>query len=239
MQQDRPEQITAGADTPSSSHDIRVLIADDHAATRTGVRRVLEAAGLSVVAEAVTSDEAVAASLEHRPSVCLLGVRIPGNGITAAERIAEALPDTKIVMLSADDRDEDVFRALRAGADGFLLKSTPAMRLSHAIRGVVHGEAALTRRLTARLIREFRDAGRRQRVSINISGRDVDLTSREFEVLERMRRGDRTGEIADRLQISDVTVRRHISTILKKLGVPDRRRAVELFGSETGDALSR
>ena len=212
--------------------DLTVLLADDQVATRIGVRRVLEAHGLRVVAEAANAAEAVEAALIHRPVVCLLAVRMPGNGIAAAEQITSALPDTKIVMLTASSRDEDLFGALRAGAVGYLLKSTSAERLPYAIRGVLQGEAALPRELTAHLLQEFRAGGRRRNLPLAATGSGVELTAREFEVLQLFRQRKRTAEIAAALHISEVTVRRHISAIVHKLEVPDRKSALELLERE-------
>lgn len=208
---------------------LTVVLADDHAPTRAGVRRVLEPYGIRVLAEAATAADVVDAALMHRPDVCILAVRIPGSGIDAARRISEALPRTKIVMLADTERDEDLFSALRAGADGYLLEETSSACLPDAIRAVVNGEALLSPRLTARLIREFRDRGRRRRLPVSVADHGVEVTSREFEVLESLRLGERTSEIAMRLGISDVTVRRHISAILRKLGTPSRRAAIELL----------
>ena len=209
--------------------ELTVLLADDHVATRTGVRRALEPYGIRILAEAATAAEAVDAALMHRPDVCILAVRIPGSGIDAARRISEALPRTKIVMLADAERDQDLFPALRAGAHGYLLEETSSARLPDAIRAVVHGEAVLSPRLTAHLIREFRDQGRRRRLTLSVADRGVEVTSREFEVLESLRSGESTSEIAVRLGISEVTVRRHISAIRRKLGMPTRRAAIELL----------
>ena len=217
---------------------LTVVVADDELATRVGVRRALEAAGLRVVAEASSSEQAVRAAVAHQCDVCLLAVAIPGSGILAAERIRQALHETKIVMLTATDRDEDLFAALRARADGDLVKSTSVARLPLASRGVVAGEAALPRELTARLIQEFRDRGRQRGVAISVAGRDVELTAREFEVLEFVRQGQTTSQIANRLQISDVTVRRHISATVHKLGVRDRRGAVLLLAQAAEPRLA-
>jgi len=125
------------------------VLADDHAATRLGVRLALEDAGFRVVAEAADAREAVDAALEHRPDLCLLDVYMPGLGIAAAAELAEALPDMPVVMLSVSDTDEDLFEALRAGACGYLLKDTDPQRLPHALRAVLNGEAPLPRVLTA------------------------------------------------------------------------------------------
>lgn len=209
--------------------ELTVLLADDHVATRMGVRHAVEPHGLRVVAEVGNADDAVAAALKHRPDVCVLAVRMPGNGIEATRQISDAVPATKIVMLTASERDDDLFAALRAGADGYLLKTMSTERLPHTIRGVVGGEAALSRSMTARLIREFREGGRYRRLQLSVLNQGVELTAREFEVLERLRTLGRTAEIAADLGISEITVRRHVSAILHKLGTPNRRSAIELL----------
>jgi DNA-binding NarL/FixJ family response regulator len=219
----------AAREDASNKSDVTVVVADDQVAMRAGVRRALEPHGMRIVAEASTAEEAVQAALASSPDVCVIDVQLPGDGIEAARRIREALPQVKIVMLTASERQDDLFSALRAGADGYLLKTTSPDRLPFALRGVVRGEAALPRALTKLLISEFRDRGRSRRVPLSMSGQGVELTSREFEVLERLRKGEPTSEIASRLAISEVTVRRHISGILHKLGTPDRRSALELL----------
>jgi DNA-binding NarL/FixJ family response regulator len=205
---------------------LTVLIADHEVTMRVGTRRALESKGLRVVAEASSAGGAVEAARAYRPDVCLLAVRLPGSGIVAAELISTALPDAKIVMLGELDQ-EQLFAALRAGAVGYLLRTTSAARLPHAIRGVVEGEAALPRELTERLIREFRESGPRRRLSLAGSDETVELTARQFQVLQRLRQGERTSEIAGYLGISEVTVRRHISAIERKLNAPDRRTALK------------
>jgi DNA-binding NarL/FixJ family response regulator len=157
----------------------------------------------------------------------LLDVNMPGNGIAAAARIHAALPETAVVMLTVSNDNNDLFDALRAGASGYLLKDTDPARLPFALRGVLEGEAALPRALVARLIDEFRDREQR-RVSL-LKRRSVELTSREWQVLELLRTGLTTGEIADQLVISRVTVRTHVSAILKKLQVGNRKAALQLF----------
>jgi DNA-binding NarL/FixJ family response regulator len=208
---------------------LAVLLADDESAIRAGVRRALEAGGFRIVAGVSSAEKAVEAAIRHRPDICLLSVHLPGDGIVAAGRIRELLPDTKIVMLTGSDRDEDLFASLRAGADGYLLKTIPVERLPYALRGVLNGEAALPRGMTTHLIREFRDRGRRRRLPHAVSGEGIELTAREFEVLEHLRKGEGTSKIASRLDISEVTVRRHIAAALHKLGVRDRRGAIQLL----------
>lgn len=206
-----------------------MLLAYDQAPVRVGIRRAIEPHGLQVVGESASASEALRMALALRPEVCVLSVELPDNGIEAARLIKQALPATKIVMMTASPREEDLFGALRAGADGYLLMSTSASRLPHALRGVVNGEAALPRRMTARLIQEFRERGAKRRVNLPAGAGEAELTAREFEVLTRLRRRERTAEIAARLGISEVTVRRHVSSVLRKLGMPNRRAALEIL----------
>jgi DNA-binding NarL/FixJ family response regulator len=210
----------------------RVLLADDHAPTRAGVRNALEAGGFDVIGEAADGESAVEMALETQPDVCLLDISMPGGGgIKAASSITEQLPDTAVVMLTAFAGDDELFDSLRAGAAGYLLKETDPNRLPFALRGILEGEAAVPRRLVARLIDEFRSQGRRRRVPV-VGKRGPELTSRQWEVLELMGEGYTTSEIGRRLDVSPTTVRRHVSDILEKLGVSDRREAIALFSEE-------
>jgi DNA-binding NarL/FixJ family response regulator len=211
------------------------MLADDHAAVRAGIRLALAGEGFEVVAEASDAKGAVEAALREQPDIALLDVKMPGSGITAAEDIVRALPRTVVVMLTVSRDDDDLFAALRAGASGYLLKDTDPGRLPFALRGVLEGEAALPRGLVARLIEEFRTRGRRRRLPL-MRQHGVELTEREWEVLDLLHAGLSTAEIAERLKISPVTVRRHVSEILKKLRVTSREEAVRLL--EQGEAGS-
>lgn len=213
----------------SHGNTLAVLLADDQVPARAGIKRAIEPHGLHVVAEASSTDEAVRLAIARQPDICVLSVTLPGNGIEAARLIKQSLPATKIVMMTAEAREEDMFSSVRAGADGYLLMSMPASRLPHAILGVANGEAALPRAMTARLMVEFRGRGTKRRVVLPTSNREVELTARESEVLDRLRRRERTAEIAARLGISEVTVRRHAASVLQKLGMPNRRSAIEMF----------
>jgi RNA polymerase sigma factor (sigma-70 family) len=206
---------------------MRIVLADDHAPTRAGIRLALAGQGFQVCSEAADAAGAVEAALAHKPDLVLLDVHMPGNGIAAAAEIAAKLPDVAIVMLTVSREDSDLFEALRAGAQGYLLKDTNPARLPFALRGVLSGEAALPRGLVARLIEEFRSRGRRRLPLLRARG--VELTDREWEVLELLYEGLSTREIAQRLSVSPVTVRRHVSEILKKLRVPTREAALELL----------
>lgn len=213
---------------------VRVVVADDHAPTRMGVRLSLEEAGFVVCAEAPTASSATAACLEHRPDVALLDIHMPGNGIVAARQIASALPDTAVVMLTVSRDDVDLFEALRAGARGYLLKDIDPARLGPALQGVLDGEAALPRNLVARLMEEFR--GRDARPARQ-EGPLATLTAREWDTLVLMRQGRSTAEIAAELFVSPVTVRTHVSAILRKLQVSDRDAAIAVAGGREGADL--
>ena len=208
---------------------LRVLIADDNTAARAGIKRAIEPHGLLVVAETSGADDAVRLALAHEPDVCIIAVDLPGSGVEVTRAIKRWLPNTRIVMMSSTARDEDLLEALRAGADGYLMMSTPASRLPHAIRGVTRGEAALPRAMTARLILEFRERGMRRHVVVHPSQAEIELTAREYEVFQRLRKHEGTAQIASRLGISQVTVRRHVASVLRKLGAPNRRRAIEML----------
>jgi len=207
---------------------IRVLIADPHPATRAGVRAVLEDDGLQVCAEVADAGAAVKAALRERPDLCLVDVAVPGNGIAAAQAIISSLPDTAVVMLAGSRNDDDLFDALRAGAVGYLPKETRPERLPHALRGVLAGEAAVPRYLVARVIQGLRERGRRRRLPL-LGRRSVELTSREWEVLDLLCEGLSTHEMAERLFVSQATIRTHVAAVVKKLRVPDREAAVRLL----------
>ena len=205
----------------------KILIADDHPATRAGVRAALEGSKFTICAEEADAMSAIDAALEVNPDICLLDIHMPGNGIVAAKEIRSALPRCAIVMLTVSGNDDDLFAALRAGAQGYLLKDTDPARLPHALDGILAGEAALPRTLVARVLEEFRGRASRRRLPIRHGG--PELTPREWEVLELMGEGFSTAEIAERLFISAVTVRTHVAAILRKLQVADRKAAISLL----------
>ena len=140
---------------------LTVLVADDHAPVRAGVRRALERHGITVCGEAADARSALQLALQLRPDVCLLDIRMPGGGINAARAIADSLPGTAVVMLTISQDDEDLFGALSAGASGYLLKDIDPDRLPDALEGVLRGEAALPRVLVARLVEAYHPHGRR------------------------------------------------------------------------------
>jgi two-component system, NarL family, nitrate/nitrite response regulator NarL len=206
---------------------LRVVLADDHVPTRTGVREALERQGCEVVGEAGTADAAVALARELRPDVCLLDINMPGSGITAASLITRQLPDTAVVMLTASRDDEDLFAALRAGASGYLLKDMDPDRLGTALHGVLAGESVLPRWLVHKVIDEFSSRPRR-RIPLPSRPAPAQLTEREAEVLDLMAAGLSTEEIARQMFVAPVTVRTHVRAILRKLRVSDRASAIRL-----------
>lgn len=208
---------------------LRVLVADDHAPTRADIRLALEEEDFAVCAEARDAPSAVEAALRKRPDICVLDIRMPGNGVAAAWEITSRLPETKVVMLTVSRHDDDLFASLRAGASGYLLKDLQPRELPAALRRVRDGEVALTPALLLRVVEEFRDRTARRRQLLFRRQPGEDLTSREWQVLELLRRGLSTAEIAERLTLTQATVRSHVASILRKLRVPDRGALLELF----------
>lgn len=212
----------------------RVLIADDHPPTRTGVRIALERGGLDVCAEASDAKGALEAALREQPDACLLDVHMPGGGPAAASRITTHLPHTVVLMLSVSQEQGDLLESLRRGAIGYLLKDMNPTRLAAAVRAALHGEAVVPRVMLPQLLTELRDipdddarAGFPHEFQL--------LTRREWEVLKLLREGAGTAEIADRLLVSTVTVRRHISATLFKLGVSSRAEAIQMAAEAARD----
>ena len=206
---------------------LRVVMADDHAPSRAYIREALEAGGFEVCGEAAGAEAAVATALDRRPDIVLLDIHMPGSGIQAAAEISQKLPDCSVVMLTHSQDDEDLFDSLRAGASGYLLKDTDPKRLPHALRGVLSGESAIPRTLVARIVDEFK--ARPPRRFARQVPEAAKLTSREWEVMELLSQGLTTEEVARRLFVSPNTVRVHVSTVLRKLRVKDRRSAFDLL----------
>jgi DNA-binding NarL/FixJ family response regulator len=204
----------------------RVLICDDQEMMRVGLRMVVESQpDLTVVGEAADGLQAISSATEHRPDVVLLDVRMPGlDGVTAAGRIRAALPRTRILMVTTFDLDEYAYAALRAGADGFLVKDAPAAEMLVAIRGVLRGDAMVAPSVTRRLLDRYVTGSAGPRPEPRLER----LTEREREVLGLIARGLSNTEIADQLYLGETTVKTHVSRILAKLEVRDRIGAVVL-----------
>jgi DNA-binding NarL/FixJ family response regulator len=196
---------------------VRVLVADAQARTRRAVGAPLEEDGrFAVVAEAGDAAGAVAAAVEHGPDLCLLDVRLPGHAIWAAWEIAARLPRTRIVMLAESVDEGDVLAALRAGALGYLLKEMSSARLAHALWDVAQGNTAIPGELMARIVDQLRHPTPRRQAA---SGADDPprLTSREWQILSLLRDDLTTSEIANRLSLTQATVRSHRARVLRKL----------------------
>jgi DNA-binding NarL/FixJ family response regulator len=217
----------------SSEPTVRVLVADHDRASCAGVGLALAGHGFEICAQADSAEAALEAARRERPDLCLVEADIPGGGAVAAGALLHELPGTAVVMLSAAVDDARLFAALRAGARGYLLKDIEPTRLPAALRGVLGGEAALPRVLMGSVLEEFhaREHGRH---ASELSRLGVQLTHRERQVLELLERGLETAEIGERLSISAVTVRRHVSEILRKLRTPDRESALRLLRDASG-----
>ncbi|MFI7493568.1 response regulator [Kocuria sp. M4R2S49] len=206
------------------------MTADDHPWIRARIRQALETDGCEVCGEAATAEEAVRLATKLRPDVALLDIHMPGNGIHAAQEISRSLPLTAVVMLTQSPDDEDLFDSLRAGASGYLLKSTDPATLAEALRGVLSGQAAMSPELVTRIMEEFRAPGRRG--FRRKSEAAAKLTPREWEVMELLAQGMTTEGVANKLFLSPTTVRVHVSTVLRKLRVKDRESAFRLLRKE-------
>ena len=205
---------------------IRVLICDDHPIVRQGVRSVLtNHADIEVVGEAENASTLFAIIDSLKPDVVLVDIRMPGqSGIDVTQRLKRDYPDVKVIILSTYDDDEFLFGALRAGADGYLLKSASQEVLADSIRQVGHGERLLSPTLVSKVMREFRDLAKDK------ARGESGLTDQEVEVLRMIAAGATNKEIAEKLYWSEVTVKRKVQDILEKMGVANRAQAVAEAG---------
>ncbi len=212
---------------------IRVLLADDQALIRSGIRALLDAEDdIEVVAEARDGREAVALALEHRPDIALVDIQMPvTDGIEATRQIVAdpRLAAVRVVILTNFEFDEYIFRALRAGASGFLLKDTQPGELLHALRVAMRGDALLSPAVTRRLISEF---VARPPDAVPAAGMDA-LTNREREVVALVAHGLSNDEIAAAMVLSPATAKTHVSRAMIKLGARDRAQLV-VFAYQTG-----
>jgi DNA-binding NarL/FixJ family response regulator len=210
---------------------IRILLADDQDLVREGLRMLLDVEpDLEVVGEAADGKEALAQARKLDPDLLLMDVRMPElDGIEATRRLVASASRTRVLVLTTFDLDEYVYRALKAGASGFLLKDATREQLIGAVRSVAAGEALLAPAVTRRLIEDF---CRRPQPG-TLPDDAAALSERELEVLHLLARGLSNGEIAARLFLGDTTVKSHVAHILAKLGLRDRAQTI-VYAYETG-----
>jgi DNA-binding NarL/FixJ family response regulator len=218
---------------------VRVVLADDQALLRKGFRMILESEeGIEIVGEAADGADAVRLATLYAPDVVLMDVRMPlMDGIEATRTITESSDKTRVLILTTFDLDEYAFNALRAGASGFLLKDVPPAELISAIRTVARGDAVVSARVTRRLLEEYAHQLPDLSTGANCDGATstppAGLTDRELEVLLAVADGLSNAEIAERLYVSETTVKSHVGRLLSKLGLRDRVQAV-VFAFQSG-----
>jgi two-component system NarL family response regulator len=213
------------ADTPAATLDeaeraaVRVLLVDDHAVFRAGLRELLDLHGLDVVGEADDGDAALELVQETAPDVVVMDLDMPGvSGVEATRRISAAAPATRVIVLSASDEDNDVMEAILAGASGYLLKRVPVEELVAGISRAADGESTVSPAIAGKVLRRLRES---TPAPSGASG----LTDRELQVLRLIADGKDNSQIAAQLHISPKTVKNHISNILMKLQIENRIQA--------------
>jgi len=246
-QQDLPEQPRSVALEPDAVHGSlvgrssradkrrvaeRILIVDDHPLTRDALSALLAQQGFDVVGAAADGGQAIREAETLQPDLVLLDLTMPGmDGLTALPQIREHAPSCEVVVLTASDAEENLLAAIRAGASGYLLKTEPPEQIATFLRGVARGDAALSGGVARRLLDRVRDGGRPDGIPEAITRV---LSAREVEVLLLLDEHLGTDEIAQRLFISEHTVRSHVKSLLKKLGVSSRRAALERLETARG-----
>jgi len=211
---------------------IRILIVDDHNLFRAGLAAIIgEEADIEVVGQVGTVHEAVEAVRKLRPDIVLMDFSLPdGTGAEATKRIIEENPACKVVFITMSDKEEDLLAAIRSGAVGYLMKNMAPAKLVASLRSVQKGESALSRAMTLRLMKELARTREPETTEDPVLGK---LTSREKDVLVEVATGKSNQEIADRLVISENTVKYHVHSILNKLNLRDRKEMTR-FAREHG-----
>jgi len=206
---------------------MNVLIVDDHVLFREGLTSILNADKyFKVVGQAGSVHEAIVLARSLQPDLILMDFSLPdGDGAEASEAILAELPMCKIVFLSMHDADENLFAAIRSGAKGYLLKNVPAAKLVSSLKSIEKGEAAISGEMTMHILEEF--SQHRNGISSETHSKNNSLSQREVEILNEIVKGSSNDEIADKLFLSVNTVKHHVHNIFSKLGVENRRKAIE------------
>jgi DNA-binding NarL/FixJ family response regulator len=212
-----------------------VLIAAEQLPTRVGLRLALEPGARCT--EASDAASAVDAAVRDQPDVCLLGLDPSGQSLKIVSEIVTRVPSAAVILLTNRLDEEEFIAAVRAGASGYLTNTLDPARLPFVVQGALRGEPAVPRRFVSRLLDELRTRERRRSVVLAGKGR-VALTSREWEVVELLLRRATTSEMAETLGVAPVTVRRHLGSVERKLGVSTRAQVVELLSAEANTAES-
>ena len=216
--------------TAAPTRRAHVLIAAERLPTRVGLRLALEPEARCT--EAADARSAVDAAVRDRPDVCLLGLDPSGQTLGVVHEIATRVPSACVILLTNKLDEEEFMAAVRAGASGYLTQNLDPSRLPHVVRGALRGEPAVPRKFVSRLLEELRTRERRRSVVLADRGR-VSLTTREWEVVELLLRSASTSEIASQLGVAPVTVRRHVGSVERKLGVSTRAEVVALLTGES------
>jgi len=211
-----------------------VLIAAERLPTRIGLRLALEPGARCT--EATDADSAVDAAVRDHPDVCLLELDPSGQSLRVVNEIVSKVPSAAVILLTDRLDEEEFMAAVRAGASGYLTQSLDPKRLPYVVAGALRGEPAVPRKFVSRLLDELKTRERRRSVVVDGRGR-VALTTREWEVVDLLLRSASTSEIAAQLGVAPVTVRRHLGSVERKLGVSTRAEVVALLTSENGAAV--
>lgn len=210
---------------------MRVLLADDHPLFRDGLATLLRTRGMDVVGEASNGVEAVEKARALKPDLILMDVNMPQmNGLEATRIVKTERPETKIVILTVSDDDENLFEAIKSGAQGYLLKSLQSQAFFDLLNGVAQGEAPISRGLATKILGEF--ARHLQQDEAQAANKE-DLTDREKEVLRLVAEGSTNRDIAGKLNVTENTVKYHLKNILEKLHLRNRAQAVA-YAMQTG-----
>ena len=215
--------------TTAPERRAHVLIAAERLPTRVGLRLALEPEARC--SEASDAQSAVDAAVRDRPDVCLLGLDPSGQRLRALNEIVARVPSAAVILLTSKLDEDEFMAAVRAGASGYLTQSLDPARLPHVVRGALRGEPAVPRKFVSRLLDELMTRERRRSVVLADRGR-VSLTTREWEVVERLLRSSSTSQIATELGVAPVTVRRHVGSVERKLGVSTRAEVVALLSAD-------